>query len=838
MRKFLLPLCIFFLFLVLISLFLDIRIFGDYTILVGDKPYYRDPTFRTFAPAYFNTRPRNPLMDVDNLRQNYPFRLYVRSAMDRGELPWWNPYIGMGVPFIGLGWGVFDPVALFAGLFASEAKMTNFMVISALLIAALGVFVFLGALGVSFYGRILGAAAFTFSGWTMVWLGRQNFMAEIWMPWLFWSAERLMKESNLRSRKPSASTPESPAIRVLPAMGLLALFTALICLPGHLQTSFHVFIALGLYVLVRLFQTSYTLRGRCRILLLLLSACILGLGMAMVQIMPLMEFVGQAKDMAVGRSIQARTGDASTAFMQGLHGDWCTMRSTIPTALSAVAPLFFGTPRQANDWWPPINLPEATLYVGLLPLFFALYGFTGIRDRPLLRPWLWLVIFSLGLAYALPVFNWINHLPFFDLVNNGRIRGVYRFAVIMAAAMGFDRFIAMKASREGKRSGMLYPFSGFAFFALSAPVAAFIILSFVMPGKNSFLNMDSASLWHFTGSSERHILIFLVLTGLFMVIWKRGFIGTRFFSVLVLLLVYADSFLIFHDFNPLLPSSYVFPETKAVKALKKDPSYFRVSSFLANALPANTKQLYNLFDIDLFAVLSVNRYAKLQSQINPLPFDAVRSFRFSEPASYPGLINLMNVKYVVTPGVKRGSVRREIPFDRLTQYDLFYDQEVRIYENLDVLPRAFLVNKSRIIAPDEILAAVTAPGFDPLQAVLLEDTASPKLSDPGGTQLSSGEADITSFSANRSVVRAETASAAYLVLSETYYPGWKASVDGTEEPMYRAYYLFRAVYLEKGNHEIVLTFKPESARRGTQLSLISLTLTCILLLSGLIRKRG
>ena len=65
-----------------------------------------------------------------------------------------------------------------------------------------------------------------------------------------------------------------------------------------------------------------------------------------------------------------------------------------------------------------------------------------------------------------------------------------------------------------------------------------------------------------------------------------------------------------------------------------------------------------------------------------------------------------------------------------------------------------------------------------------------------------------------------TPAEAYLVLSEVYYPGWKAYVDGRAEPVLRASYAFRAVYLEPGYHEVHLVFEPLSWKVGLGISVV------------------
>jgi hypothetical protein len=180
---------------------------------------------------------------------------------------------------------------------------------------------------------------------------------------------------------------------------------------------------------------------------------------------------------------------------------------------------------------------------------------------------------------------------------------------------------------------------------------------------------------------------------------------------------------------------------------------------------------------------------------------------------------------------------RENPFHAVRGFRLAYDREVRVYENLDVMPRAFLLGRATVVSADEALAAITRADFDPRAAVLLEDPASPRLpSSPGG---SPGTAEVTALSANRVVVWANAAHAAYLVLIDTNYPGWQASIDGIRTPIYQADYLFRAVYLPPGRHEIAFTFMPASYQLAVAGTLASLVLVAgCFAWDGIARFRG
>jgi hypothetical protein len=322
---------------------------------------------------------------------------------------------------------------------------------------------------------------------------------------------------------------------------------------------------------------------------------------------------------------------------------------------------------------------------------------------------------------------------------------------------------------------------------------------------------------------ETGVVVVLGVLATLLALRARGALGATPFRALVVALAFADPLWHLGNFNPPIPTAHVFPDTPLVRFLKADPSLFRVSSgTMARVMTPDSKLPYRLYDVDLFDVLNVRRHARLQAEVNGgahNPFNTLRAFNFKEPARHHGLISLMNVKYVLLPAA---DFARENPFQALPGFRLVYDREVRVYENLAVMPRAFLADRVKVVSADEALAAITRAGFDARAGVLLEDPESPRLpASPGG---SPGTAEVTALSANRVVVQANAARASYLILSDTNYPGWQAGVDGARTPLYQANYLFRAVYLPPGRHEIVFTFMPASYRLAMAGTLASLVL--------------
>jgi len=426
--------------------------------------------------------------------------------------------------------------------------------------------------------------------------------------------------------------------------------------------------------------------------------------------------------------------------------------------------------------------------------------------------WLAMTAVAFGAMYALPLFNAVNYLPVIGLANNGRLRLLFRFALIVAAALGLDRLLGDLAER---RPGWGRTVGGYAAVVLVLPALAYVAIAW----GTTVRVPDVATMIR----RETGVVVVLGALAASIALRAHGRLGVTPFRILVLALAFIDPLWHLGNFNPPVPTAHVFPDTPLVQFLRRDPSLFRVSSgTLTRVLTPDSKLPYRLYDVDLFDVLNVRRHARLQAEVNggrTRPFNTLRAFNFTEPARHHGLISLMNVKYVLLPAA---DFAPENPFQAVPGFRLVYDREVRVYENLEVMPRAFLADRATVVSGEEALRAVTQGGFDPRRGVLLEDPESPSLPpSPGG---SPGTAEVAALSANRVVVRTRAPHGAYLVLTDTNYPGWQARVDGAPAPIYQANYLFRAVHLPPGAHEVVFTFMPTSYRLAMAGTLASLTL--------------
>ncbi|MDP3998467.1 MAG: YfhO family protein, partial [bacterium] len=163
-----------------------------------------------------------------------------------------------------------------------------------------------------------------------------------------------------------------------------------------------------------------------------------------------------------------------------------------------------------------------------------------------------------------------------------------------------------------------------------------------------------------------------------------------------------------------------------------------------------------------------------------------------------------------------------------------------LYELSNPLPHAFVVHQARQVKnSDEILKELGREDFDPQKEVLLELDQFDKLD-----QLESGKSDqldqsttITTYLPERVVIAAKTNQPGFLVLTDSYDSGWEAKIDGQPAKINQADYLFRAVPIPAGEHQVEFEYKPKDFYLGAKISLTTASLMILFALFWLVKGR-
>ncbi len=166
----------------------------------------------------------------------------------------------------------------------------------------------------------------------------------------------------------------------------------------------------------------------------------------------------------------------------------------------------------------------------------------------------------------------------------------------------------------------------------------------------------------------------------------------------------------------------------------------------------------------------------------------------------------------------------EVPAQPVNRYEKVGELDgATLYRNELALPRALLVQGAEVAtSPEEALQELRSPDFDPRREVVLEGTGAPAIKATGTANV--GQIRFVARSNNKVQLEVHAYSSGFLLLNELSYPGWNAYLDGKQVKVWRANYLFRAIEVSPGEHDVEFRFEPDSLKLGLALSLSTLAI--------------
>jgi hypothetical protein len=303
-------------------------------------------------------------------------------------------------------------------------------------------------------------------------------------------------------------------------------------------------------------------------------------------------------------------------------------------------------------------------------------------------------------------------------------------------------------------------------------------------------------------------------------------------EIAILILVISDLFLYGSKFLvPADPEVY-FGRNELIQFFQKDEEKYFRTYMLPNTMLFNRGDIYKFFDNQSDASLTLGVYSDLvemfkarDPNLNQAGERAIIRINNSQ------LLTLFNTKYVISEGgigdseesheVAQPKINLFADWDRREPTKIF--KEVHVYERYHYLPRAFMVYQSRVLRDkSEIEKVLTSEEFDPFNEVILETEQSEALTEKEPRSGTDPQVRIASYDTNDITVEVDNPADGFLVLSEIYYPGWKAFVDGRETKVLKADYALRAIQLSEGKHTVRFTFDPLSFKIGALLSILGL----------------
>jgi hypothetical protein len=190
--------------------------------------------------------------------------------------------------------------------------------------------------------------------------------------------------------------------------------------------------------------------------------------------------------------------------------------------------------------------------------------------------------------------------------------------------------------------------------------------------------------------------------------------------------------------------------------------------------------------------------------------------------------SFMGVKYFVMPKGFDTTLSRVYDVEkRRPFFDLVYDEEVRIFKNPMAFERSFVVyGYERAGSSEEAQEEAFGSSFDLERRAVLEVEA-PNPSGEGGIY----KTRIMEYTPNTVSVYVETDLDGMLVLTDLYYPGWRAEVNGEEAEVFRVNGLVRGVAVKAGSSSVIFSYRPASFRAGVVIFLVTAVL-CVVISLG------
>jgi len=706
-----------------------------------------------------------------------------------GQLPLWNPMIMDGLPYIApvTHGDVLYPTS-FLRWWLSADKVTDLGFVLHYILAGLFMFLFLRRLRVSWVGATVGGLAYQLSG-ILISYARPGHDGKLFVSTML----------------PLACLALLAALRDRRAWGypLLAVAVALCLVSPHVQTTYYLLIATGIWALYLTFgePTSEPLRPRLTRLAVVLVAVIAGFGIAAPQILPFLEYIPHSP-----RAV-AYSGAFEGAASFGIPWDH------VPGFLIAG----FTGESWADTYWGSNGLKLHSEYLGLPVIALAILGLGFARERRRLIWWLGgmgVLFLLIALSNATPFYKlWWTVMPY---VRKTRAPGMVFFIVAFCTAA----FAAFGTERLERKEGATH--------VRGWLIAAGVIALLGLAGAFGHLAESLAPperVQVATGlASSIRVSAFIGAVGLFAVAllafaFQRGKLPALAFALGLPLLIGTDlwrdgrRFWAYSD----SPNESLYRPDAIVTRLRAEPKPYRVLDF--NVYGENTLMAHNIPQVLGYQGNELRYFDELIGG-RPGTQDGARFLLTSTR-----LWDLLAVRFVLLadtvhiPGYHR----------LLGPVETAAGRRGYLYEADTAPPYARVVPTAAKVGADSLVPPTLAdprlPGFD---RVVLLPANSPVNPPPlrGLPPASASKAHVTAWDAGKMTVELEPPphDSSYVLIAENWYLDWRVSVDGTAGQVLRGDHALITVPVAPGARTLDLTYYSRSFARGKAIGLVTLLL--------------
>jgi hypothetical protein len=524
-------------------------------------------------------------------------------------------------------------------------------------------------------------------------------------------------------------------------------------------------------------------------------------------------------------------------------------------AMALVVPEFVGDNvptevRSGGRYWGRNGIKYNHEYAGLIPLLLLPFLFVG-RKEP--RTWFFAALAVLSVLYGLgattPIFRLFYLIPGVSLFRAPSIIiFLYGLSVATLGATALQRLIDAPTSDSGTTRTLR--------IAMWSIAGVFLVLALAQSSGNIVTDVWQSIFTLTPGRAPAlQANLEFIRTGFWIAfafaavvagVWEaasRGMVGAR---ALVLALAVLAAVDLYRVDRPFIRGTVLLAEGRAAA----DPAIFQPDDtirFLQERRAAG--EPFRVYDLGLLSHIYRIGYGPVYDPLYPnvLAVHGIEQLvghhgneigRYRDlmgggdeatnvAASQLRLLNLANVEYVLLN--QRIADANEIGLD-----EVFVGSRAAVYRNLNALPRAWLAGSTEVVSDSVVVERLLSEDFDPRSTVLLPESLPSGVdveTDPQGS-VAWADREVDRFTLNVTTDRP-----ALLVITDNYYPAWKAEIDGEEAPILRANYTFRAVPVPAGTHEVRFYYDSGRLDNSAYASAAILMLLGGIAATGLRRRR-
>jgi hypothetical protein len=744
----------------------------------------------------------------DQYIAGYAFREFAASTLRAaGQFPLWNPYLYGGMPYIAAMHGdIFYPTFLLRMVMPTDVAMTWGFIIH-IFLSGLFTFGFLRAIGYSFYGSLIGGVAYMMSGQIASYVSPGHdgklfvsalFPLALWM--LHWG---------IRGGKSWS-------------WGAFALIIGLCVLSPHPQLLQYTLLACGAYAL---FLAFASLDGvalprvvAIKRLAAALGAVVVGMAMGAVQYLPVREYVAWSP--RAGGLADYRVATSYAWNPEEL--------------LNVYLPQFSGI---LNNYWGRNIIHLHSDYVGVVVLVLAGAAFIGLRGDPRRKHIIfWSAALLVSLLWSLGSSTPFYRIPYAIIPGTKYFRApatiffLGTLAIALLAGAGAERFLQRRVSRKYLTGWLI----GAGVITLLASFGGLTSVAESLVDERMFDRVLANKGDLFIGAWRSFFFVALVVALGLAVLRER--ISGRAAAWALAALLAVDLWTIerlYWMFSP--PAKVIYASDPIIEMLKSEPQPARVIALELRQTPepdaflgGDALMTHRIRQARGYHGNQLGRYNELIGENSGL-----------QQLFTPNVLQLTNTRFILTnipelPFI--GNTTQVTGPVRNASGDTVY-----LYRLNADNPYSW-VTPVAVKAPDEqVLATLLNPRFDVRRAALFDTSASVAVSQ--GVQalpppLAIG-ASVSRYEPGKVMIdlSAPAPHGSSLVVSENYYPGWKATVDGKPAQLGRADYTMIGVELPQGARRIELEFTSPTYQKGKTITWIAIALGFLMLGAGIWHDR-